>query len=177
MDIIHLMIMVYYLKFNNKLKWWFKLKKKIIIKYSVLVVFILAYFFIMPINRFCNKEINLSLVNYVFGKSLYNDRAVVNDYTEVIDYYIENDFLYIFPIEGEVKLPMDVSIAKISSEVIEVIDTDSRYYIYNIDKRKKALYQYVYSNEILGYTDDYYIIKSNNIDYIAKKLIINYEAV
>lgn len=151
--------------------------KKKIIKYSLLFILLICNFLIKPINSILNKEINIANVNYIFGKSLYDDRVVNKEYTEVIDYYIEDGLLYVFPISGEIKLPTDVSIVKVNSDSIEVIDKDQRYYLYNIDKRSKALYQYVYSNEILGYTNDFYIIKTNNLDYICSKLIINYEAV
>ena len=134
-------------------------------------------FFISPINKILNTEINLTSITYIFGKSLYDDITVSNEYVEVIDYYIDNDLLYIFPINGEIKLPISVSIMKIDKEVIEVVDNNIRYYIYNIDKKNKSLYQYVHANDVLGYTSDYYIIKCENIDYIVGKLIINYESI
>ena len=150
---------------------------KLIYKYCILVLILILNFFISPINKILNKEINLTSITYIFGKSLYDDITVSNEYVEVIDYYIDNDLLYIFPINGEIKLPISVSIMKIDKEVIEVVDNNIRYYIYNIDKKNKSLYQYVYANDVLGYTSDYYIIKCENIDYIVGKLIINYESI
>ena len=150
---------------------------KHIYKYSILVIILVLNFFISPINKILNKEINLTSITYIFGKSLYDDITVSNEYVEVIDYYIDNDLLYIFPINGEIKLPISVSIMKIDKEVIEVVDNNIRYYIYNIDKKNKSLYQYVHANDVLGYTSDYYIIKCENIDYIVGKLIINYESI
>lgn len=146
-------------------------------KYSILLLIIFLNFFISPINKILNKEINLTGITYIFGKSLYDDITVSNEYVEVMDYYIDNNLLYIFPINGEIKLPINVSIMKIDKEQIEVVDNNVRYYIYNIDKKSKSLYQYVHANVILGYTSDYYIIKSDNLDYIVSKLIINYESV
>ena len=150
---------------------------KLIYKYCILVLILILNFFISPINKILNKEINLTSITYIFGKSLYDDITVSNEYVEVIDYYIDNDLLYIFPINGEIKLPISVSIMKIDKEVIEVVDNNIRYYIYNIDKKNKSLYQYVHGNDVLGYTSDYYIIKCENIDYIVGKLIINYESI
>ena len=150
---------------------------KHIYKYSILVIILVLNFFISPINKILNTEINLTSITYIFGKSLYDDITVSNEYVEVIDYYIDNDLLYIFPINGEIKLPISVSIMKIDKEVIEVVDNNIRYYIYNIDKKNKSLYQYVHANDVLGYTSDYYIIKCENIDYIVGKLIINYESI
>lgn len=150
---------------------------KLIYKYCILVLILILNFFISPINKILNKEINLTSITYIFGKSLYDDITVSNEYVEVIDYYIDNDLLYIFPINGEIKLPISVSIMKIDKEVIEVVDNNIRYYIYNIDKKNKSLYQYVHANDVLGYTSDYYIIKCENIDYIVGKLIINYESI
>ena len=150
---------------------------KTTIKYLTLVVLLISYFGFDPIKKTLDFEINLMTINYVFGKSLYDDVMVDNQYIEVIDYYIEDNYLYIFPVNGEVKLPFNVSVYKISSNCMEVVDNDKRYYLYNINKRNKNLYQYVYANDILGYTDDFYIIYSNNIDYIVSKLIINYESI
>ena len=150
---------------------------KLIYKYCILVLILILNFFISPINKILNKEINLTSITYIFGKSLYDDITVSNEYVEVIDYYIDNDLLYIFPINGEIKLPISVSIMKIDKEVIEVVDNNIRYYIYNIDKKNKSLYQYVHANDVLGYTSDCYIIKCENIDYIVGKLIINYESI
>ena len=150
---------------------------KLIYKYCILVLILILNFFISPINKILNKEINLTSITYIFGKSLYDDITVSNEYVEVIDYYIDNNLLYIFPINGEIKLPINVSIMKIDKEEIEVVDNNIRYYIYNIDKKNKSLYQYVHANDVLGYTSDYYIIKCENIDYIVGKLIINYESI
>ena len=150
---------------------------KHIYKYSILVIILVLNFFISPINKILKTEINLTSITYIFGKSLYDDITVSNEYVEVIDYYIDNNLLYIFPINGEIKLPINVSIMKIDKEEIEVVDNNIRYYIYNIDKKNKSLYQYVHANDVLGYTSDYYIIKCENIDYIVGKLIINYESI
>ena len=147
------------------------------IKYIALTVLLILYFVFEPVKRSLDFELNLMGINYIFGKSLYDEVMVDNKYVEVIDYYIENDYLYIFPINGEIKLPFNVSVNKIDGNCIEVVDNDTRYYLYNIDKRNKNLYQYVYANDVIGYTNDYFIIQSDNIEYIVSKLIINYESV
>lgn len=123
-----------------------------------------------------SKEINYFKINYFLSKSLFNEILVSNEPIEVMDYYIEGKYLYVFPVNDEIILPIDVIVNKVGKEV-ELLNCDNILYVYNVNKMNKRLYQYVENGKVIGYTDDYYIIKSDNIENIVNKFIINYEAI
>lgn len=151
--------------------------KKYIFKYFILSILLLNYFFIPGINKILKKEINLSFVNNFLAKSIYEDETnVSNTYITVKDFIIENNILYVFPLDNNVILPIDVMISSINNDEIEVVSIDKKYIIGHF-KRQKNLYQFVDKNIAIGTTKDFYIIKGDFIDEIAKKFIIYYEKI
>lgn len=151
--------------------------KKCFFKYSILSIFLLSYFCIPSINKLFTKEINLYLTNSFFAKGLYDDEAVAsNTYISVKDFIIEGDTLYVFPLDRRVVLPIDVMIVAVDNEEIEVIGVDKKYIIGHFN-REKNLYQFVNRNTSIGNTDDFYVIKSDFIEEVASRLVINYEKV
>lgn len=150
---------------------------KIAIKYILLIILVISYFIFEPIKRALDYELNPIGISYVFGKNMYDEVLVSNEFIEVLDYYLEDDTLYILPINGEIKLPFNISIYKVYSDSIVVVDNEAKYHLYGVNNRKKNLYQYVYAKETIGYSADYYFIKSDNLDYIISKIIINYEII
>lgn len=151
--------------------------KKYIFKYFILLIFLLSYFTIPNLNKLLKKEINIPLINSFLAKSLYEDeKTVSNTYITVKDFIIEKDTLYVFPLDDNVVLPIDVMISSINNGETEVICIDKKYIISHFD-RQKNLYQFVNRNIPLGKTLDFYIIKSEYINELASKFIIYYEKI
>ncbi len=151
--------------------------KKYIFKYFILFIFLLSYYTIPIINKRLKKEINISFINNFLVKSLYDDEASVsNTYITVKDFVIENNILYVFPLDNNVVLPIDVMICSVNNYETEVISIDKKYIISHFN-REKNLYQFIDRNISLGTTLDYYIIKSDYINELVSKFIIYYEKI
>lgn len=144
-------------------------------KWLLLSLVVLAYYF-TPMYNILNKGINYLKYTSFFADSFYGDIEVGNEEVMVRDFYINGNCLYIFPLNNEVILPIDVSISKINNDSIVVIDNQFNYEITHFESEVK-LYAYIKSNDSLGYCEDYYVIYSDNINYIAKRLTIYYEKI
>lgn len=151
---------------------------KNVIKYILMFCFVLSYLFINPINSLLSKEINLIYTSRFFARSLYQDDIFVSSNPlPVMDYFFENQKLYIFPLGEEVCLPIDVMIMKVEDNYIEVIDYNNRYKISNINNRRKNLYQYIYANNEFARTESFYLVEGDNLERIVERLVIHYEKV
>ena len=79
-------------------------------------------------------------------------------------------------VEDRALYSIEESISKINNDSIVVIDNQFNYEITHFESEVK-LYAYIKSNDSLGYCEDYYVIYSDNINYIAKRLTIYYEKI
>ncbi len=152
--------------------------KKVLIKGSLLLGVIAAYFFLSPVKAVLNYQFNFIATTRFFASSLFdNSTSVAATPLVVRDYLLIDDRLYIFPLDDKVCLPIDVMVVGVDEGFIEVIDTDTRYTISNLTKRSKNLYQYVNSLNDLGTTADFYVIDGDNLNRISQRLLIYYEKV
>lgn len=152
---------------------------KKIIKYISLVCFIFIYTFIPEINIFLSKEINYLYISCVVAESFYDDSVSVGTEEKILvsDYLVENNRLFVFPLDGKVILPIGVMITKINNKSIEVVAKDLKYKIFNLDSLKVKLYQYIPYNNSVGNTSSFYIIEGDNIDLLINNYEIYYEKV
>ena len=131
-----------------------------------------------PVKKILNAEINTMAITNFLAENLYKDEAnVASTDMTVRDFLVEGNCLYIFPLNHEVYLPIDVMIVSVGDSEMEVINSDTRFYIRHIGKRTKNLYQYVHSLNPLAYTDDFFIIESDDLSMIYLRLRIEYEKV
>lgn len=151
---------------------------KKIIKYGILGIILGGYFFINPLKDFLTYEINGIQLTSFLAKNLYQTDEVSSPEPLLVkDYLLNDDRLYIFPIDDKITLPIDVLIVEVKKEVLTVIDGDSRYQISNFDSRQVNLYQYIYSRSTIGTTNDFFVIDGDNVKAIVERLSIAYEKV
>lgn len=151
---------------------------KKIIKYGILGIILGGYFFINPLKDFLTYEINGIQLTSFLAKNLYQTDEVSSPEPLLVkDYLLNDDRLYIFPIDDKITLPIDVLIVEVKKEVLTVIDGDSRYQISNFDSRQVNLYQYIYSRSTIGTTNDFFVIDGDNVKSIVERLSIAYEKV
>lgn len=152
--------------------------KKIGIKIGVLVFMLCGYFFIEPIKNILTYPINQVLVGRAVASHLYDEsEAVASVPIVVADYVLEEDMLYIFPIDGKVLLPMDIMVCNVSFDSIEVVSDNLRYEIFHYNHLNVHLYQYVHAKNEIGSTSDFYAIRGSDVQKIAERLTIYYEKV
>ena len=152
--------------------------KKLLCKMGLLFLIVLSYLFFDPIKKFLNIEINTMAITNFLAENLYkDDKSVASIDMAVKDYIIEDNLLYIFPLNQEICLPIDVMIVSVKEDGIEVVNSDTRFSIRHISKRTKNLYQYVHGLNPLGYTDDFFIVEGEDLSMIYLRLKIEYEKV
>ncbi len=145
---------------------------------GLLFLIVLSYLFFDPIKKFLNIEINTMAITNFLAENLYkDDKSVASIDMAVKDYIIEDNLLYIFPLNQEICLPIDVMIVSVKEDGIEVVNSDTRFSIRHISKRTKNLYQYVHGLNPLGYTDDFFIVEGEDLSMIYLRLKIEYEKV
>ncbi len=152
--------------------------KKIGIKIAALLMILCGYFWVEPVANMLSYPINQVLVGRAVASHLYDEsEAVASVPIVVADYVLEEDMLYIFPIDGKVLLPMDIMVCNVSFASIEVVADDLRYEIFHYNHLKVHLYQYVHAKNELGSTSDFYTIRGSDVQKIAERLTIYYEKV
>lgn len=145
---------------------------------SLLLLVVLCYVFIEPVNQFFNTEINTMAITNFLAENLYkNDESVASVDLVVKDYVLEGECLYIFPLSQEVALPIDMMIVEVFDGGVEVVNLDSRFRISRIKNRSKNLYQYVHGMNPFATTDDFFIVEGDNLSMISLRLQIYYEKV
>ncbi len=151
---------------------------KKIFKWLSLALIISCYLFIQPIQSIFNYEFNIIGLNQFLSESLFKkDESVAAIPLYVKDYILKEDCLYIFPLTNEVSLPVDVMVVKIEEGQMEVITLDERFIIRNLKEHSKNLYQYVYSLNSLGTTNDFFVVEGTAVEEIASRLVIYYEKI
>ena len=149
-----------------------------IIKYIILIVFLMGYYFIKPINEILSSNINMIVSTRFLAKSLYDNEVTVSSMPLVVkDYCLFEDRLYIFPLDNLIVLPIDVMIIGIDDNKIEVLAYDERFTLTNFTKKCRGLYEYVDSLNEIAYTNDFFVIDGKNLDKIVSRLTIYYEKV
>lgn len=144
----------------------------------LLGLLVASYLFVDPVQKFLSKEINTIAITNFLAENLYKDEENVASVPMVVkDYVLEENRLYIFPLNQEVCLPIDVMIVSVSESSLEVVNLDSRFTIYNIQKRTGNLYQYIHSLNAFASTEDFFIVEGENIQSISGRLSIYYEKV
>lgn len=123
------------------------------------------------------KELDLKYINYIAPSLYYDDIPVVSKDIDVIDYFINNDLLYVKPVNNKMVLPISGLITKINKNYIVLSTDDGIYNIMNYNNKLVYLYQYYNSFAELGTTDDYYIIEGKNLKNIVNRLNIIYDEV
>ncbi|MDE5855920.1 MAG: hypothetical protein K2H06_02625 [Anaeroplasmataceae bacterium] len=152
--------------------------KKILCKAVLLAVFVACYLFIEPVQSFLSKEINTVAITNFLAENLYKDEENVASVPMVVrDYIVEDNRLYIFPLNQEVSLPIDIMIVSVSADEVEVVNLDTRYKISHIAKRTGNLYQYIHSLNSFATTDDFFIVEGEDLTAISGRLSIYYEKV
>ncbi len=139
---------------------------------------ILAFIFIFCLfnNKLVFKEIPICKISEVLAGNLYDEYSRVSDNKiEVLDYYIYEDYIKIIPIKNECRLPLNGIITKSIANEIEIEASEYKYVIKNIDSNY-YLYQYYNANNILGYSNEFYIY-GDKCKEIIGSLIINYEEI
>ncbi|MDE6655750.1 MAG: hypothetical protein K2J85_02030, partial [Anaeroplasmataceae bacterium] len=115
--------------------------KKVLCKIILLVCLVASYLFFQPVKNFLDKEINTVAITKFLAENLYKDEENVASVPMVVrDFVIEEDRLYIFPLSGEVSLPIDVMIVAVEDGAVEVVNLDARYKISHISNRSGNLY-------------------------------------
>lgn len=154
------------------------LLKKILCKAILLGLLVASYLFIDPVQEFLGKEINTVAITNFLAENLYKDEENVASVPMVVkDYILQEDRLYIFPLNQEVSLPIDIMIMAVKEDMLEVVNLDSRYTIRHIDKRIGNLYQYIHSLNSFATTEDFFIVEGDNLQAISGRLSIYYEKV
>lgn len=152
--------------------------KKTILKGCLLAAFLCSYFFIPSVQTVLNQKINTVTVTNFLAKNLYKNEKTVSSIPLVVkDYILQDNRLYIFPLDEVVSLPIDVMIVEVEDTYIEVVNLDARYRISNIYKRAGNLYQYVNGLNELAYTKDFFVVEGDNLEVISERLTIYYEKV
>lgn len=137
-----------------------------------------GYLFVDPIHHFLGKEINTIAITNFLAENLYKDEENVASVPMVVrDYLIQDDKLYIFPLNQEVCLPIDIMIVSVSDGAVEVVNLDTRYTISHLSKRSGNLYQYIHSLNSFAYTNDFFVVEGTDLEQISKRLNIYYEKV
>ncbi len=144
----------------------------------MLGLFVASYLFIQPVQKFLDKEINTVAITNFLAENLYKDEENVASVPMVVkDYIVEENKLYIFPLNQEVSLPIDVMIVSVDDGIVEVVNLDARYKISHISKRTGNLYQYIHSLNSFGVTDDFFVVEGEDLTTISGRLSIYYEKV
>lgn len=140
---------------------------------------LLILFFLLGLllkNTFLVKEIEIEKLINIFSLNLHNnEKAVINDKISVLDYYFDNECLYIIPINNEVKLPISGVVTKRDKNIIIIETINGNIYIEGIDSNY-YLYQYYNANCILG-NSNLISIRSDINEEIVNSLVIDYEAI
>lgn len=153
--------------------------KKTIYQFLGAAVFLCSYFLIGPVKNVFDHEINFLAVGRYVANGLYtSDQAVGSVATTVVQNYAMIDgSLYVFPLENKIELPVDSMICSIGQNEMEIYALDSRFTIRHFDHSKAHLYEYVYAQNTLATTNDFYIIDGEDVSKIAERLTIYYEKV
>lgn len=147
-------------------------------KATLLICFVACYLFVEPINQFLGKEINTIAITNFLAENLYKDEEnVASVPMTVLDFAVIDDKLYIFPLNQEVSLPIDMMIVSVEEGAVEVVNLDTRYRISNLSKRTGNLYQYIHSLNTFAYTNDFFVVEGENLEQISGRLSIYYEKV
>lgn len=158
--------------------YWVIHLKKLICKLLLLGLIVAGYLLVDPIHTILGKEINTIAITNFLAENLYKyEENVASVPMEVRDYLIQDNKLYIFPINQEVCLPIDVMIVSVSDGAVEVVNLDTRYTISHISKRSGNLYQYIHSLNSFATTNDFFVVEGDHLDQISKRLNIYYEKV
>ena len=144
-----------------------------------LLIFLFSYLFVPGVNKILNHEINYLYISSIVANSFYEDIKTVSTDEKLVvkDYLIEENRLYIFPMTNDVKLPIGVMISSKTLNSVEVVSLDDRFYIYNLEEINSYIYQYVYSFNSIGKTNDYVVIVGDDLSRIINNLEIYYEKV
>lgn len=144
-------------------------------KKYIFVILLLAVVKLCNIE-FVTKDIHITGLISGFASNLYAyDDPVSTEAIEVLDYYIDEEGIWITPIKNEVALPFSGIVSEIGGEYVDIQAASSTYRIYGV-KPSYFLYQYYKKGSILGVSDMYYI---QTADYasVVSYLVINYEAI
>lgn len=138
----------------------------------------MSYYLFPKFNFMMNHEINYAYVTYVVAESFYESSVTVGTEEKITvrDYIIEDNKIYIFPLDNNVVLPFGVMVTKVNDESIEVVVENERFKILNLDKIDAKLYQYIPYENAIGKTDSFYVIEGN-IGLLVNNLEIYYEQV
>lgn len=148
------------------------------IKYAVMLLIVSGYFLVGEIKNVMDYPINYMAISSYVAKGLYEGEATVSTENILVkDYLIEGDNLYIFPLNGEVVLPIGVMVASIEKNKIEVVSSNQRFMISHFDKSNILLFQYVHASTVIASSQDYYVVTGSDIRSIAGRLDIYYAQV
>lgn len=145
--------------------------------YIIMILFTLIIKLFDNEQNIITKELDLKYINYIAPSLYYDDIPVVSKDIDVIDYFINNDLLYVKPVNNKMVLPISGLITKINKNYIVLSTDDGIYNIMNYNNKLVYLYQYYNSFDELGTTDDYYIIEGKNLKNIVNRLNIIYDEV
>lgn len=145
-------------------------------KYIILFLFTIVYLTNDKINYYLNKEINLFYISSLTMNSLHDLDYTVDskDKLVVLDFYIDKDCLYILPINGQIKLPIGFFVNEINNNYIKISNLNNTYKIFGYDQMKLKLYQYNTPYKYIGTTNECFVIKGDNLEFIANNLSIEY---
>ncbi len=147
----------------------------IIIKKYIIAISLLILFKIYEIPL-VNNDINLCKYSSIIASNLYENESMVGSVkTEVLDYYIEDNYLYIKPLYNKLTLPIHGIISEANNDYIVIQCSDMEYKISNV-KPKLRLYQYYRENELIGYSE-LIKIEAKSYESLVGLLVINHEQI
>lgn len=142
---------------------------------TFLGVFLLGYFCLSPFQKICRSEWNFSYVTSMIAQSLYQDDvSVSSEKLRVKDFYLDGEKLYIFPLNGDVFLPVGTMVCSVRGNELEVVETSHRYLISHFTEVSALLYQYVVGGKALAKTNDFYLVEGEDVVRLAAMLEIDY---
>ncbi len=152
--------------------------KKIILKIVLLTGIACSYLFIPAIQGILSYPISFFSMGRYVAKGLYEDATAVSTSSLVVkDYTLLDGRLYIFPLDEQIVLPVDMMVCEVGQDSLEFIALDERYTLSHYKTSNVYIYQYVHAQNKIGTTYDFYVIDGEEVALIAERLTIYYEKI
>ncbi|MGM9971687.1 MAG: hypothetical protein ACI35W_04700 [Anaeroplasmataceae bacterium] len=121
------------------------------------------------IKNYASCNINIRKFSELYHYNLFNNTIDVsnNEGISVKQVVYYNDHIDVYPLNNKVLFPYSGLVMKVNknSIILSALD-DNEYLIYNLSSVKTNIYKYENSDTLLGYCNEYFSIKGNNLDLL-----------